>query len=59
MQTVADCDTPALEECLHAGLLVDDGGPQAFRHDLVRQAVEDSMTPLRRRQLHAAAGGAR
>ena len=55
VQTVADCDTPALEECLHAGLLVDDGGLQAFRHDLVRQAVEDSMTPLRRRQLHGRA----
>ncbi len=55
VQTVADCDTSALEECLHAGLLVDDGGLQAFRHDLVRQAVEDSMTPLRRRQLHGRA----
>ena len=30
-------------------------GRQTFRHDLVRQAVEDSMTPLRRRQLHGRA----
>ncbi|MFL6204166.1 MAG: ATP-binding protein [Acidimicrobiales bacterium] len=55
VQTVADCDTGALDECLRAGLLVDDGGRQAFRHDLVRDAVEETMTPLRRRQLHSRA----
>ena len=55
VQTVADCGVEALEECLHAGLLVDETGLQAFRHDLVRQAVEGAMTPLRRRQLHARA----
>ena len=45
IQAVADCDAAALDECLHAGLLVDDDGVQAFRHDLIRQAVEESMTP--------------
>lgn len=55
IQVVGDCDTAAVDECIRAGLLIDDGGHQAFRHELSRQAVEDSMTPLRRRQLHALA----
>jgi ATP/maltotriose-dependent transcriptional regulator MalT len=55
IQVVGDCDSAAVDECIRAGLLVDDGGHQAFRHELSRQAVEDSMTPLRRRQLHARA----
>lgn len=55
MQTVGDCDGDAIDECLAAGLLVDEGGHQTFRHDLARQAVEEAMTPLRRRQLHARA----
>ena len=55
IQAVADCDVDAIDECTYAGLLVDDGGVQAFRHDLSRQAVEEAMTPLRRRQLHTRA----
>ena len=55
IQTVADCDTAAIDQCLHAGLLVDEDGVQVFRHDLTRQIVEEAMTPLRRRQLHARA----
>lgn len=55
IETVGDCDATAIDECVATGLLVDDGGRQAFRHDLARQAVEDAMTPLRRRQLHARA----
>jgi DNA-binding CsgD family transcriptional regulator/tetratricopeptide (TPR) repeat protein len=55
IQVVGDCDSAAVDECLQAGLLVDDGGHQAFRHDLSRHAIEESMTPLRRRQLHARA----
>ena len=52
---VGDCDATAVDECIRAGLLVDDGAHQAFRHDLSRQAIDESMTPLRRRQLHARA----
>src|SRR5690606_27488137 len=52
---VGDCDGPAIDECVAAGLLVDDGGRQTFRHDLAREAVEQAMTPLRRRQLHSRA----
>jgi ATP/maltotriose-dependent transcriptional regulator MalT len=55
IQQVGDCDSAAVDECIAAGLLVDDGGHQAFRHDLGRQAVEEAMSPLRRRQLHARA----
>lgn len=55
IQAVGDCDSAAVDECIQAGLLVDEGGHQAFRHDLSRQALEESLTPLRRRQLHARA----
>jgi DNA-binding CsgD family transcriptional regulator/tetratricopeptide (TPR) repeat protein len=55
IEVVGDCDAAAVDECLAAGLLVDDGGHQAFRHELSRQAVDEAMTPLRRRQLHARA----
>jgi ATP/maltotriose-dependent transcriptional regulator MalT len=52
---VGDCDEAAVDECVAAGLLVDADGHQRFRHELSRQAVEEAMTPLRRRQLHARA----
>jgi len=52
---VGDCSTGDIDECLAAGLLVDDAGRQTFRHDLARDAVESAMTPLRRRQLHTRA----
>jgi DNA-binding CsgD family transcriptional regulator/tetratricopeptide (TPR) repeat protein len=55
VQVVGDCDSRAVDECVAAGLLVDVGGHQTFRHDIARQAIEDAMTPLRRRQLHARA----
>jgi len=35
-----------------AGLLVEDAGRLRFRHELARQAVEDDLGPLRRRELH-------
>ena len=52
---VGDCDAAAVDECVAAGLLVDEDGRQTFRHDLAREAVEQAMTPLRRRQLHGRA----
>ena len=55
IQIVGDCDSAAVDECFASGLLTGDETTQAFRHDLGRQAVEDAMTPLRRRQLHARA----
>ena len=55
IQAVGDCDTRAIDECVEAGLLIDDGAHQSFRHDLTRQAIEEALTPLRRRQLHGRA----
>ena len=55
IEIVGDCDSAAVDECFASGLLTGDETTQAFRHDLGRQAVEDAMTPLRRRQLHARA----
>ena len=52
IQAVGDCDADAIDECVAAGLLVDEQGRQSFRHELARQAVDEAMTPLRRRQLH-------
>lgn len=41
----------AIDECIAAGLLRLQGDALAFRHDLARRAVEDSIPPLRRREL--------
>lgn len=55
IMAVGGCDIAAVDECVEAGLLIDDGAHFAFRHDLSRQAVEAVLTPLRRRQLHGRA----
>jgi DNA-binding CsgD family transcriptional regulator/tetratricopeptide (TPR) repeat protein len=52
---VGDCSVDAVDECVRAGLLVGDGTRLAFRHDLAREAIDDALTPLRRRQLHSRA----
>lgn len=41
----------AIDECIACGLLHLEGEAVAFRHDLARKAVEDSIPPLRRRVL--------
>lgn len=51
---VASSLNPALE----AGLVDGDGDQLAFHHDLVREAVYDSIAPAIRRDLHSAAGRA-
>jgi tetratricopeptide (TPR) repeat protein len=43
----------ALEEALGSGMLVLADEAAAFRHELARRAVEDSLPPLRRKRLHA------
>jgi DNA-binding CsgD family transcriptional regulator/tetratricopeptide (TPR) repeat protein len=45
-------DTPALEECFSAGMLRGEDEAVAFRHELARLAVEDSIAMPRRRSLH-------
>ncbi len=47
-------DPAAVEECLTGGVLTATGtGVVAFRHELLRRAVEDSLSPVRRALLHA------
>ena len=48
----------AIDECVLAGLLQLHGEALAFRHDLARRAVEDGLSPLRRRELNRAVLGA-
>jgi tetratricopeptide (TPR) repeat protein len=42
----------AVERCVAAGLLVVNGEAAGFRHELLRQAVEGSLSTLGRRELH-------
>jgi hypothetical protein len=48
---VVGADAAAIDECIEAGLLHLHGEALAFRHDLARRAVEDAISPLRRREL--------
>ena len=43
-----------VEACLAHGVLVPAGDGVAFRHELLRQAVEESLSPPRRTAMHAA-----
>jgi ATP/maltotriose-dependent transcriptional regulator MalT len=51
-QVVGDV-SHAVDACLDAGLLVEDGRALRFRHELARRAVEDATPRLRRDGLHA------
>ncbi|MEA2135585.1 MAG: hypothetical protein QOC68_3494, partial [Solirubrobacteraceae bacterium] len=53
LRTVASASTGALEECIDHGVLVGAGTTLAFRHELIRHAVEQSISPARRAELHA------
>ena len=41
-----------VEVCIAAGVLVPAGNGVSFRHELLRSAVEDSLSPVRRVELH-------
>jgi DNA-binding CsgD family transcriptional regulator/tetratricopeptide (TPR) repeat protein len=45
-------DGGALERCLDAGMLIAGPAAVAFRHDLARLTIEESLPPHRRRDLH-------
>lgn len=49
---VGDC-AEAVDEALSRGVLVADGTALGFRHELIRQALEQSISPTRRAELHA------
>lgn len=43
----------ALEECLSIGMVRHGDGALSYRHELVRRALEDSLSPSQQRRLHA------
>jgi tetratricopeptide (TPR) repeat protein len=43
----------AVDECLARGVLIATAGGVAYRHELLRRAVEESLSPVRRAGLHA------
>jgi DNA-binding CsgD family transcriptional regulator len=51
-QTVGD-DSHAIQECLAVGMIALPDGCVAFRHELARLAVEQSVSAPRQRDLHA------
>ena len=53
LQTVLAPPLNAIEECLDAGLLVADRKALAFRHELARVAIEQSLSGVRSQHLHA------
>jgi DNA-binding CsgD family transcriptional regulator/tetratricopeptide (TPR) repeat protein len=63
VESVADCPLAAVDEALASGLLTVDGARLRFRHEIARLAVEQAISPHRRRFIHArvldalAAGG--
>ncbi len=52
LEVVLGSAASALEECLTSGMLSLDHTTVAFRHELARQAVESTLSPLRQQTLH-------
>jgi DNA-binding CsgD family transcriptional regulator len=52
LEALVDDSAEALDECVGSGMLFMDASGVAFRHELARLAIEDSLLPLRRRELH-------
>jgi len=55
LDAIAGDAVSTLDECLASGVLHAEGRAVAFRHELARLVVEDSMNPLRRVALHRSA----
>ncbi|HVP75870.1 MAG TPA: LuxR C-terminal-related transcriptional regulator [Gaiellaceae bacterium] len=51
LEALAD-DVDRLEECLSSGMLASVSGGAAFRHELARLAIEESIPPNRKLELH-------
>jgi predicted ATPase/DNA-binding CsgD family transcriptional regulator len=45
----------SLQACIDCGLMLQVGGQFSFRHEITRQAIEQSLSPIRRRSLNAKA----
>jgi DNA-binding CsgD family transcriptional regulator len=52
VDALASTAAEALDECVAAGMLVHAGGRVEFRHEIARQAIEESLPERRRRALH-------
>jgi DNA-binding CsgD family transcriptional regulator len=55
LEAIAGDALDALDDCLSSGVLRAEGQAVAFRHELARMAVEESVSPRRRAGLHRAA----
>ncbi len=53
LQAVIPAGDDGVEEALAHGVLVAEGQSLGFRHELIRDAIESSISPTRRRDLHA------
>jgi DNA-binding CsgD family transcriptional regulator/tetratricopeptide (TPR) repeat protein len=53
MEQAARPDESDIEGCLSIGMVRDEEGALAFRHELARRALEDSLSRARQQSLHA------
>ena len=53
LESLVSASAEAIEEALARGVLVADGPLLGFRHELIREAIENSISPPRRIALHA------
>jgi DNA-binding CsgD family transcriptional regulator/tetratricopeptide (TPR) repeat protein len=52
LEAVAGETISRVDECLASGMLVEEGSTIAFRHELARIAIEESISPFERVSLH-------
>ena len=52
LKSILSPSVAAIEECIEHGMLQTDGNSLSFRHELARQALEDSLSPSRQQDLH-------
>ncbi|HEY2276640.1 MAG TPA: AAA family ATPase, partial [Steroidobacteraceae bacterium] len=53
LEQAAQADEAAIEGCLSIGMVRHDDGSLAFRHELARRALEDTLSQPRRQSLHS------
>jgi DNA-binding NarL/FixJ family response regulator len=52
LDSIAGAVDESIEECLASGTLAADADAVRFRHELARRAIEESLLPIRRVELH-------
>ncbi len=53
LEQAARLDETGIEGCLSIGMVRDEEGSLAYRHELVRRAIEDSLSQTRKQSLHS------